>query len=85
MLANMKGNFSDVGQLKRLARWIRWSLTDHPEIIARDPSGRMVYDANRDTVMGHEFVGEVIAHGPDCAGRFPAGGSVSLQQEQHGR
>jgi len=50
---------------------------DHPEVVARDTSGRMVYDAQRDTVMGHEFVGEVIAHGPECTGRFPIGTRVT--------
>ena len=36
---------------------------DHPELAVDDPTGRSLYDADRDIVLGHEFVGEVIAHG----------------------
>jgi threonine dehydrogenase-like Zn-dependent dehydrogenase len=50
---------------------------DHPDVIARDPSGRMAYDAHRDVVLGHEFVGEVIAHGPSCTGKFAIGTRVT--------
>ena len=33
---------------------------DHPELAVDDPTGRSLYDTNRDIVLGHEFVGEVI-------------------------
>ncbi len=46
---------------------------DHPD----DPAPRFVYDADRDTVMGHEFIGEVVGHGPDCSGDFPLGTRVT--------
>jgi len=46
---------------------------DHPD----DPAPRFVYDADRDTVMGHEFVGEVVGLGPDCSGAFPIGSRVT--------
>lgn len=45
---------------------------DHP-----GSASRFVWDASRDTVMGHEFVGEVVAHGPDCSGAFPIGSRVT--------
>jgi threonine dehydrogenase-like Zn-dependent dehydrogenase len=48
---------------------------DHP-----DPdhvSGLFVWDADRDVVMGHEFVGEVVALGPGCSGQFPVGTRVT--------
>jgi len=48
---------------------------DHP--VTGDPTGRMVYDAQRDLVLGHEFVGEVIGHGPGCTDRFPVGTRVT--------
>src|ERR1700753_3730918 len=38
---------------------------DHPELAVDEPTGSL-YDADRDIVLGHEFVGEVIAHGPGC-------------------
>ena len=48
---------------------------DHPEMGVDDPTGRSLYDANRDIVLGHEFVGEVVGHGPGCteqvSGRHP--------------
>jgi threonine dehydrogenase-like Zn-dependent dehydrogenase len=50
---------------------------DHPDIAANDGTGRFVYDPDRDIVLGHEFVGEVVAHGPDCAGTFPVGTRVT--------
>ena len=40
------------------------------------PAG-MVYDEDRDIVLGHEFVGEVVAHGPECTDQFPAGTGVT--------
>ena len=36
-----------------------------------------VYDEDRDIVMGHEFVGEVVAHGPGCSDQFPVGTRVT--------
>jgi len=44
---------------------------DHPD--PTDSSGLFVWDADRDVVMGHEFVGEVVAHGPGCSDQFPVG------------
>ena len=44
---------------------------DHPEMGVDDPTGRSLYDPDRDIVLGHEFVGEVIGHGyPDAQGSF---------------
>jgi threonine dehydrogenase-like Zn-dependent dehydrogenase len=45
---------------------------DHP-----NSADRFVWDANRDTVMVHEFIGEVVGHGPDCSGDFPLGARVT--------
>lgn len=45
---------------------------DHP-----NSAPRFVWDADRDTVMGHEFVGEVVGHGPDCSEAFPVGTRVT--------
>jgi threonine dehydrogenase-like Zn-dependent dehydrogenase len=50
---------------------------DHPEMGIDDPTGRSLYDADRDIVMGHEFVGEVIGHGPGCTDQFPLGTRVT--------
>ena len=50
---------------------------DHPDLAIDDPTGRSLYDANRDIVMGHEFVGEVIGHGPGCSDAFPIGSRVT--------
>jgi threonine dehydrogenase-like Zn-dependent dehydrogenase len=36
-----------------------------------------VWDADRDVVMGHEFVGEVVGHGPGCSDQFPIGTRVT--------
>ena len=47
---------------------------DHPS--AGTPS-MFVWDAERDVVMGHEFVGEVVAHGPGCSDQFPVGARVT--------
>jgi threonine dehydrogenase-like Zn-dependent dehydrogenase len=49
---------------------------DHHDAI---PAGRtgMVYDADRDIVLGHEFVGEVIGYGPGCSEQFPIGTRVT--------
>ncbi|HEY7106604.1 MAG TPA: zinc-binding dehydrogenase [Acidimicrobiia bacterium] len=48
---------------------------DHPD--PGDRSGMFVWDTDRDVVMGHEFVGEVVAHGPGCSDRFPLGARVT--------
>ncbi|MDT5331665.1 MAG: hypothetical protein QOF31_2962, partial [Mycobacterium sp.] len=45
---------------------------DHP-----NSAPRFVWDADRDTIMGHEFIGEVVGHGPDCSGDFPVGSRVT--------
>jgi threonine dehydrogenase-like Zn-dependent dehydrogenase len=50
---------------------------DHPEMGVDDPTGRSLYDADRDIVLGHEFVGEVIGHGAGCSDRFPVGTRVT--------
>ena len=50
---------------------------DHPEMAIDDPTGRSLYDADRDIVMGHEFVGEVVGHGPGCGDQFPIGARVT--------
>ena len=46
---------------------------DHPEMGINDPTGRSLYDVHRDIVLGHEFVGEVVGHGPGCTEQFPVG------------
>lgn len=46
---------------------------DHPELAVDDPTGRSLYDTDRDVVLGHEFVGEVIGHGPGCTDQFAVG------------
>ncbi len=48
---------------------------DHPD--PTNSSGMFVWDAGRDVVMGHEFVGEVVALGPGCDGQFPIGTRVT--------
>jgi threonine dehydrogenase-like Zn-dependent dehydrogenase len=50
---------------------------DHPELSRDDPTGRSLYDADRDIVLGHEFVGEVIGHGPGCSEQYPVGTRVT--------
>jgi threonine dehydrogenase-like Zn-dependent dehydrogenase len=50
---------------------------DHPEMGINDPTGRSLYDANRDIVLGHEFVGEVVGHGTGCSEQFPVGTRVT--------
>lgn len=50
---------------------------DHPELGANDPTGRSLYDPNRDIVLGHEFFGEVVGHGPGCTDQFPIGTRVT--------
>jgi threonine dehydrogenase-like Zn-dependent dehydrogenase len=48
---------------------------DHPD--PGDTSGFFVWDSDRDVVMGHEFVGEVVALGPGCSAQFPVGTRVT--------
>jgi len=44
----------------------------------RRPTGRSLHDADRDIVLGHEFVGKgVIALGPGCGDQFPIGTRVT--------
>ncbi|MGV0736163.1 zinc-binding dehydrogenase [Mycobacterium syngnathidarum] len=50
---------------------------DHPELGLNDPTGRSLYDPGQDVVLGHEFVGEVIGHGPGCTDQFPVGTRVT--------
>jgi threonine dehydrogenase-like Zn-dependent dehydrogenase len=50
---------------------------DHPEMGINDPTGRSLYDVDRDIVLGHEFVGEVIGHGPGCSEQFSNGTRVT--------
>ena len=50
---------------------------DHPALAIDDPTGRSLYDTDRDIVLGHEFVGEVIGHGPGCTDQFPVGTRVT--------
>lgn len=50
---------------------------DHPDVVRADTSGMFVYDPDRDVVMGHEFVCEVVAEGPGCTGQFPPGTRVT--------
>jgi threonine dehydrogenase-like Zn-dependent dehydrogenase len=45
---------------------------DHPH-----SAPRFVWDSGRDTIMGHEFIGEVVGHGPDCSGDFSIGSRVT--------
>lgn len=50
---------------------------DHPDAAGDDPlfAG---YDTQVDIVMGHEFIGEVIGHGPDVdEQKFPLGSRVT--------
>ncbi len=51
---------------------------DHPEAVADDDTGLWDYRADEDVVMGHEFVGEVIAHGRGVdVDAFPLGARVT--------
>src|SRR6478672_7168033 len=50
---------------------------DSPELVTSGGSDMFVYDEDRDVVMGHEFVGEVVGHGPDCSDQFPVGTRVT--------
>lgn len=46
---------------------------DHPELGLNDPTGRSLYAPDQDVVLGHEFVGEVVGHGPGAGAQFPIG------------
>jgi threonine dehydrogenase-like Zn-dependent dehydrogenase len=48
---------------------------DHPD--PSGTSGMFVWDSDRDVVMGHEFVGEVVEHGPACSEQFAIGSWVT--------
>jgi len=50
---------------------------DHHDAVPPGGPAQMVYDEHRDLVLGHEFVGEVIAHGPGCTDQFPVGTRVT--------
>ncbi|HEX5256210.1 MAG TPA: zinc-binding dehydrogenase [Mycobacterium sp.] len=50
---------------------------DHPELAVDDPTGRSLYDTERDIVLGHEFVGEVVGHGPGRIDEFAVGTRVT--------
>ena len=50
---------------------------DHHDAVTNDGTGRFAYDENRDMVLGHEFVGEVVGHGPGCSDQFPIGTRVT--------
>jgi threonine dehydrogenase-like Zn-dependent dehydrogenase len=50
---------------------------DHHDAIVDGGPGGMLYDPDRDIVLGHEFVGEVVALGPGCAGTLPVGTLVT--------
>lgn len=50
---------------------------DHPDAGRDDPTGQSLYDEHRDIILGHEFVGEVVGHGPGCTDRFPIGSRVT--------
>lgn len=50
---------------------------DHPDQAINDPTGMSSYDEQADIVMGHEFVGEVVGHGPGGSEQFPVGTRVT--------
>ena len=50
---------------------------DHHDALPAGGPGGMVYDPDRDIVLGHEFVGEVVAHGSECSGQFALGSCVT--------
>jgi threonine dehydrogenase-like Zn-dependent dehydrogenase len=45
-------------------------MDHHDRVPAGGPAG-MVYDPERDIVLGHGFVGDVVAHGPGCSDALP--------------
>jgi threonine dehydrogenase-like Zn-dependent dehydrogenase len=50
---------------------------DHHDAVPDTVNVGMVYDPQRDIVLGHEFVGDVIGHGPGCSESFPVGTRVT--------
>jgi threonine dehydrogenase-like Zn-dependent dehydrogenase len=50
---------------------------DNPDSVAEDDSGLWDYHADQDIVMGHEFVGEIVAYGPGTERRLPPGTRVT--------
>lgn len=50
---------------------------DHHDAIPDGGPAQMLYDEDRDIVLGHEFVGDVVAHGPGCSEQFPVGTRVT--------
>lgn len=46
---------------------------DHPELGVNDPTGRSLYDPERDIALGQEFVGEVVGRGPGVTDAIPLG------------
>jgi threonine dehydrogenase-like Zn-dependent dehydrogenase len=51
---------------------------DNPEAVADDDSGLWDYQEDADIVMGHEFVGEIVGHGPSVdTAAFPLGARVT--------
>jgi threonine dehydrogenase-like Zn-dependent dehydrogenase len=50
---------------------------DHHDALPAGARASMMYDPDRDIVLGHEFVGEVIGHGPGCSDQFPIGTRVT--------
>jgi threonine dehydrogenase-like Zn-dependent dehydrogenase len=50
---------------------------DHPDLAIDDPTGRSLYDPDRDLVLGHEFVGEIVGYGPGCTEEIPLGTRVT--------
>jgi threonine dehydrogenase-like Zn-dependent dehydrogenase len=50
---------------------------DNPDQAINDSTGMSAYDEQLDIVMGHEFVGEVVAHGPGCSDQFRVGARVT--------
>jgi threonine dehydrogenase-like Zn-dependent dehydrogenase len=50
---------------------------DHHDAVPEVGNPGMVYDPNRDIVLGHEFVGDVIGRGADCSDQFAIGTRVT--------
>jgi len=50
---------------------------DHHDAVPEGGPAGMVYDPDRDIVLGHEFVGDVVALGPDCTGELGVGTRVT--------
>ncbi len=48
----------------------------HDAVPEGGPAG-MLYDPDRDIVLGHEFVGEVVGHGPGCTDAFAIGSTAT--------